>query len=195
MTISPRLPLLSIPHRITHTALPIGQLIRDLTRTNTSIIIKHNTTQPPRPSTTLLLRLPPDPNTLTPLPRLNPTKEQYRLHRDNRPLPTNARVLEDIVVDDGHVKDDEDGDEAEDDGPEEKLVAPHVVEELRVGTLGLGAHAEEGATEVEELPGEEEGEPDLGTISSAQGVRSGMTYHRDECSSSGTEDQFTAFIS
>jgi hypothetical protein len=153
MPISPGLPFLRIPMWITHTTLPIRQLIRDLSRADTSIIIKDDRTQPSRAPPTFLLRLPPRPNPLTQLPPFNPAKEEDRLDSNDRPLPGDTSVLEDVMVDDGNIQDDEDGDEAEDNGPEEELVAPDVEEELRVRAVSLGAHAEEGAAEVQEFPG------------------------------------------
>lgn len=100
-----------------------------------------------------------------PFPGLDAAEEQEGLDDDDRPLPGDPGVLEDVVVDDGAVEDEEDGHVAEHDGVEEELVAPDVVHPLREVLLRLGLHAEEGAAEVDQLPGEEEREP----------------CHRDEC--------------
>lgn len=107
-------------------------------------------------------------------------------------------MFEDVVVDDGHVQDDEDTHEAEHDGPEEEFVAPHVVEELGVGTLGLGLHAEQAAAEVQEFPSEEETEPDLllfvNKVEHDRKRGSSGTYHGHERRGSSTEHHFTSFV-
>lgn len=96
---------------------------------------------------------------LGPLPRFNAQKEQKRLDKDDTPLPRDGRMLKDGGVNDGNVDDGEHGDEAGNDGPKEKLVAPDVNDPLGKVALALGLHAEEAAAQVDHLPGEEEGEP------------------------------------
>jgi hypothetical protein len=60
-------------------------------------------------------------------PSLNAGEEENCRNDDNGPLPSDHFVLEDHAVDDGDIKGREDGDEAEDDGPEEELVTANVV--------------------------------------------------------------------
>lgn len=93
---------------------------------------------------------------LAPFPGLDTAEEQQGLDDDDGPLPGDAGVFEDVVVDDGAVQDQEDGHVAEHDRVEEELVAPHVVHPLRKVLLRLGLHAEERASEIDQLPRQEE---------------------------------------
>lgn len=96
---------------------------------------------------------------LRPLPGLNAKEEEECLDEDDTPLPRDGGVLEDDLVETGDVDDGEHGDEASNDGPEEELVAPDVDDPLGEVALAAGLHAEETASQVDHLPGEEQGEP------------------------------------
>lgn len=96
---------------------------------------------------------------LAPLPRFNTKEEERGLDEDNAPFPADSGVFEDDMVDDGDIEQGEDGDEPGHDGPEEELVAPHVVHPLGEVFLGAGLHAEEAETHVNHFPREEKGEP------------------------------------
>lgn len=61
------------------------------------------------------------------LPGFDAGEEENRCDDHDGPLPGDHLVLEDHAVDDGDVESGEDGDEADDDGPEEELVATDVV--------------------------------------------------------------------
>lgn len=98
-------------------------------------------------------------DTLAPLPCLASTEEQSGLDKHDAPFPGDTGVSEDVVVDDGDVENWEDGDESSHDGPEQELVAPHVVHPLGEVFIGVGLHAEEAAAHVDHLPGEEQSEP------------------------------------
>jgi hypothetical protein len=82
-----------------------------------------------------------------------------RFDEDDSPFPRDPRVLKDIVIDDWNVKGGEDGDEAGNDGPEQELVAPHVVHPLGEVLVALGLHSKEAAPHVDHLPSEEQGKP------------------------------------
>ena len=106
-----------------------------------------------------LLGLAAEVDALGPLPRLYAQEEEHGLDEDDAPFPADACVLEHYGVEAGNVDDGEHGDEARDDGPEEKLVAPGVDDPLGKVLLALGLHAEEGPAHVDHFPGEEECEP------------------------------------
>lgn len=61
------------------------------------------------------------------LPGFDAGEEDQRGDDHDGPLPGDHLVLEDDAVDDGDVERREDGDEAEDNGPEEEFVAADVV--------------------------------------------------------------------
>ncbi|PTD05900.1 hypothetical protein FCULG_00000236 [Fusarium culmorum] len=109
------------------------------------------------------------------LPCLNTTKEQSGSDKDNGPLPGDTLVLKDGVADDGNVLDRKEGDNTEDNGPEQKLVAPDVVHPLGEVELGARLHAEEGSSLVNHLPGKEEREPGKTGESGSAGFEDGLT--------------------
>lgn len=115
-----------------------------------------------------------DPHALGPLPGLAADEKQQRGHEDDAPLPRDAGVLEDDRVNDGDIKQREDGDETGHDAEKEELVAPHVPEPLRKVLCGLGLHAEEGPAHVQHLPGEEEREPRQGGKGGGAGAVDGV---------------------
>jgi hypothetical protein len=96
--------------------------------------------------------------TLAELPGLNACEEQEALDEDDGPFPSKASVLDYSRVDHRNVEYWEECDEACEDREEEKLVAPDVVHPLCEIALGVWYHAEEGAAEVDDFPGEEDGE-------------------------------------
>ncbi|KAM5475421.1 hypothetical protein MauCBS54593_001109 [Microsporum audouinii] len=98
-------------------------------------------------------------DSLPPFPGLDAEEEEGGLDEDDAPFPGDARVAEDLVVDDGDVEQREDGDEARDDGPEEEPVAPDVVHPLRQVPRRARLHAEEAAAQVDHLPRQEERKP------------------------------------
>jgi hypothetical protein len=111
-------------------------------------------------STSAILSIAPaEENTLAKLPALNADEEEECGDKDNAPLPADALVPEDSVVDDGNVQNWENGDEAEHDGEEQKLVPPHVACPLGEVFLGSWLHHEERAAHVQHLPREEQREP------------------------------------
>ena len=70
-------------------------------------------------------------HSLAPLPGLDTDEEEQSRDDYDCPLPSDGSVFEDDVVDNGDVEGWEDGDEAEDDGPEEEFVAADVVDPSR----------------------------------------------------------------
>ena len=105
----------------------------------------------------------PEELSLEPLPHFSAAEEETRADKYDAPLPGDARVAEDLVVDDGDVDEGEHADEADHDGPEEERVVPDVPDPLGglgpLGGVGGGAHVEQGPAEVDHLPGKEEDEP------------------------------------
>ena len=102
---------------------------------------------------------PPEENPLGKLPRLHAREKQTRADKHNPPLPRYPLVFKHSLVDDGDIKQGEEGDEADHDGPEEELVAPDVVHPLRQVELGAGLHAEKRAAHVNHFPRQEQREP------------------------------------
>lgn len=80
-------------------------------------------------------------------------------------------MLENTVVDDRDIENGESKHEAGHDTPEQEPVAPDIEHPLGEVALRLGLHAEETASKVDHLPGEEEGKPG----------------HAGECCCSGAE--------
>lgn len=86
------------------------------------------------------------------LPRLRAGEEEEGDGEDDAPLLADGAVEEDDLVDDGDVDGGHGAEEADEDGPEEERVAP----EAEGPALGVGDDAvEEGAPEVDKLPGED----------------------------------------
>jgi hypothetical protein len=75
-----------------------------------------------------LSRVPTEVDPFPEFPRLDAEEEEQGCDDDRRPLPRDGGVLEDDVVDDGDIEGEEDGDEAEDDGPKQDFVAADVVD-------------------------------------------------------------------
>ena len=111
------------------------------------------------PPEALLVVLPLEVLPLCELPGLDTEEEQNGSDEDDAPLPADALVLEDSVVDDGDVEHGEDRDETCHNGPEKELVAPHIDEPLCEVLLGAGLHSEERPPHVNHLPSKEEREP------------------------------------
>lgn len=142
------------------------------------IIIKNNAAQSPPLAASLLLRLPSVDYALAPLPALDAAKKQHGFDDNDAPLPGDTRVLEDVVVDNGHVQDDEHGCETKHDGPEQELVAPDISHPLREVELRLGLHAEERPAEIHQLPGQEQREPRHGHETGRAGSEYGIALGR-----------------
>lgn len=98
-------------------------------------------------------------NPFAKLVHLNSTYEEKSADKDDTPLPADAGVQEDDVVEAGDIENGEDAKEAADDAEEEELVlAVGVLEPLAVPS-SVVVHVEEAATGVNHFPGEEQGEP------------------------------------
>lgn len=115
---------------------------------------------------------------LAPLPGFDTEEEERSFDEDDTPFPADAGVLEHHVVDDGDIKQGEDGDETSHDGPEEELVAPYVVHPLGEIFRGTGLHAEETEAHVNHLPCEEESEPGEANESGGTGTEDGVAFFR-----------------
>lgn len=87
-------------------------------------------------------------------------------------------MLEYYVVDDRNVKRGENRDEAEDDGPEQELVAAHVVDPLREVLLAPWLHSEEAPPHIDEFPGQEESEPSQASETGRAGTEHGVAFFR-----------------
>jgi hypothetical protein len=111
------------------------------------------------PASAILDLAPPKEDTLAELPALNTEEEEESCHEDNAPLPADALVPEDRVVDDGNVEDGEDCNETEHDGEEQEFVPPDVACPLREVLCGSRLHHEERAAHVQHLPCKEQREP------------------------------------
>lgn len=97
----------------------------------------------------LLLGLSAIEDTLGPLPCFNTTNEENGFDDDNSPLPSDAGVLENHMVDDWDVEGWEDSDKTSDDRPEEELVAPDIVCPLGEVLLTTRLHSEEGTSHID----------------------------------------------
>lgn len=82
---------------------------------------------------------------LAPLPGFDASHEDDGGDKDNGPFPRDALLQEDIVIDDGDVKDGDTEGDAENDGKEEELVGKGIKEPLVV-PLVLGVHPEEASS-------------------------------------------------
>lgn len=125
-----------------------------------------------------LPRSPAEVHPLPPLPGLDAEEEQESSDEDDPPLPADARVLEHGVVDDGDVQRREQRHEAEQHGPEEEPVPPHVEHPLGEVLLAVGLHAEEGPPRVHQLPGQEEREPGQTREGGGAGAEHGVAARR-----------------
>lgn len=67
-------------------------------------------------------------DSLSPFPGFEAQEEEESSNDDDCPLPGDHLMLEDDAIDDGNVKRWEDGDETEQNGPEQELVAADIVE-------------------------------------------------------------------
>lgn len=77
------------------------------------------------------------------LPSLNTNKEEEGSDKYNAPLPADALVPEDGVVNDWDIEDREDGNEAEHDGQKQELVPPDVASPLSEVSRRSRLHHEE----------------------------------------------------
>lgn len=106
-----------------------------------------------------------------PLPSLRKHHKHDDVHKNNGPLPADAGVLEDDMVQLGDVQHREDSEEDASDRPEQELVAPQVA---HPGPEALG-HVKQGAAEVDQAPGEEEEDPRHGGEAGGAGAEDGVT--------------------
>jgi hypothetical protein len=111
------------------------------------------------PTSAIFDLTPPKEDTLAELPALNTNEEEEGCHEDNAPLPADALVPENRVIDDGNVEDGEDCNETEHDGEEQELVPPDVACPLREVLCRSRLHHEERAAHVQHLPCKEQREP------------------------------------
>ena len=113
----------------------------------------------PQEQSTLLFQLSrlvaPAVRALGPLPGLSADEKDEDGDEDDGPLPGNAVVHEDDVVEDGDVEGGEDEDEDDGDGPEEEVVVP----EVGGPRADAPGHVEERPPRVDQLPREEQEDP------------------------------------
>ncbi|KAI6773583.1 hypothetical protein HG531_000432 [Fusarium graminearum] len=92
------------------------------------------------------------------LPELDTSNKHDGEANGQSPLPGDACVLEELVVQDRDVDNREDRQTAKDDGPEEEAVGVDILEN-RESAVIIGVEAENGAAQTLELPGRDEDEP------------------------------------
>mgnify|MGYP005989479713 CR=1 FL=1 len=111
------------------------------------------------------------------LPGLNADYKDNSEADHEGPLPLDASVLEELVVENGDIDDREDGESAENDGPEQELVAVQILEDGKAAVI-VGIEAKHGAAETLELPGRNENQPgEFGKCGSA-GAEDGLARFR-----------------
>lgn len=98
-------------------------------------------------------------DTLCPLPSLHSNKEQEARNENYPPLPRDAFVPKDVVVDDGDIQDWEKSDESHKHSREKELVPPHVKDPLCKVAIRSRLHAEEASSHINQLPGQKDREP------------------------------------
>jgi len=108
------------------------------------------------------------------LPELNASNEHNSEANGQSPLPSDASVLEELVIKDGNVDNREDGETANDNGPEEEAVGVDVLEHGELAVV-VGVKAEDGAAQTLELPGRDEDQPCQLSKSSSASLEHGDT--------------------
>lgn len=98
-------------------------------------------------------------DTLSPFPGFDAEEKQERLNNNDSPFPSDSRVLEYHIVDNGYVKDRNHGNKASENRPEEELIAPDIMRPLREILFRFGLHAEERPAHIHHFPGQEQGKP------------------------------------
>lgn len=92
------------------------------------------------------------------LPGLDAGDEDDGEANGESPLPGDAHMLEELGVEVGNVDDGEDGETADDDGPEEEAVGVNILEDGELAIV-IGVEVEHGSSETLELPGRDENQP------------------------------------
>lgn len=152
----------------------------EVTLEDTSLQIDRS---PASTSRILLLEVP----ALGKLPCLDTKEEEESSNKDYTPLPADARVPEHNSIDNGDVKDREDGDETAHYGEEQELVPPHIMEPLGEVLLRARLHHEERTAHINHLPGEEQREPRKAGKSSSTSTEDGSAAVVKSLVTTGTQ--------